>query len=78
MYTTREVKGRTMDDESQRRHILDQIESLAIDFYKETGVRMTGIEFSWTTRQVDEKDVHNRDGEEEIETRVDVCASRFI
>lgn len=78
MYTTREVKGNTMDDNSQRRHLLDQIESLVMDFYNETGVRTTAVEFSWTTRQVDEKDVHNRDGEEEIETRVDVCASRFI
>ncbi len=78
MHTTREIKGRTMDDDSQRRTLLDKIEDLVIDFYNETGCRTTGIEFSWTTRQVDEKDVHNRDGEEEIETRVDVCASRFI
>lgn len=67
-----------MDDDSQRRTFLDQIEDLVIDFYSQTGIRTTAVEFSWTTRQVDEKDVHNRDGEEEIETRVDVCASRFI
>ena len=78
MHTTREIKGRTMDDDSQRRTLLDQIEDLVIDFYNQTGIRTTNIMFSWTSREVNEKDVHNRDGEEEIETRVDVCESHFI